>query len=136
MSIKRRLRAKLSESQGHRCCYCGIALIEVPKQHNSATLEHVIPEAAGGWDGKINLVVACRFCNEGRGTMLATSYFDLVKRFGREEAHRLGRRWHKRAIGQNPLQLRKKAIAQHKNGKLYRALAREYHARIAPTDVT
>ena len=128
---RRRWRIKLSEAQGHRCCYCGIPLIDAPRQQNSATLEHVIPEAAGGWDGDINLVVACKFCNEGRGTMLAASCFDLVVKLGREEANRLGLRWRKRIIGHNPLRLRENAISQHKRGKLYRMLAREYRKRIA-----
>ena len=131
VQTKRLLRMKLSEAQGHRCCYCGVALVEAPKQHNSATIEHVIPEAAGGWNGGLNLVVACNFCNEGRGPMLATSYFDLVIRVGREEANRLGRRWRKRIAGRNPRRLREKTISQHRRGKLYRVLAQEYHKRIA-----
>jgi len=134
MSTKRRLRAKLSEAQGHRCCYCGIALIESPNAHNSATIEHVVPEVAGGWNGDINLVAACNYCNAGRGAMLATSYFDLVARVGREEAHRLGRRWHKRTVGKNPLQFREKTLSQHRAGKLYRMLGKAYRERIARTD--
>jgi hypothetical protein len=124
-------RRRLSEAQGHRCCYCGIRLIDVPWQHNSVTLEHVIPKAAGAWNDDINLVVACRLCNEGRGTMLAASYFDLVLKHGRNEANRLGRRWRKRIVNRDPLSLRERAVSQHLRGPMYRTLAAEYLKRKA-----
>jgi hypothetical protein len=100
-------------------------LADIPSQHNSITLEHLVPKAVDAWNEDINLVVACRLCNQGRGTMLATSYFDLVSRYGRSEAHRLGRRWQKG----DPLRLREKAISQHRSGPMYRALGEEYRKR-------
>src|SRR5690242_12451898 len=81
---RRALRSVLAEAQGHRCCYCGIALAPSGAAHDAETLEHMIPVAAGGRDEWLNTVVACRLCNLGRGAMLATSYYDLVRRFGRE----------------------------------------------------
>ncbi|HEX3652724.1 MAG TPA: hypothetical protein VHU18_07865 [Rhizomicrobium sp.] len=100
-------------------------MTDIPGQHNSTTLEHLVPKAVDVWNGDINLVVACMLCNQGRGTMLVTSYFDLVKKHGRIEAHRLGRRWQKG----DPQGLREKAVSQHLRGTMYRGLAEEYRKR-------
>jgi hypothetical protein len=103
-------------------------LVDIQGQHNSTTLEHLIPKAAGAWNHKINFVVACRLCNEGRGTMLATSYFDLVAKQGRIEANRLGRQWRKRIASRDPRRLRETAVAQHRSGPLYKALGLAYRS--------
>jgi hypothetical protein len=130
--LARNLRAwrhRLSEAQGHRCCYCGIRLTNIRNQHNSATLDHLVPKAVGPWNDDVNLVVACWLCNEGRGPMLATSYFDLVSKRGRDEANRLGRLWRKRIAGTSPLRLREKAAAQHQRGPMYSVLAAAFRKR-------
>ncbi|MEJ1969621.1 MAG: HNH endonuclease [Rhizomicrobium sp.] len=126
-----RLRSRLSEAQGHRCCYCGIALAASGMEDDSATLEHVIPLAAGGWSGWMNIVVACRFCNLGRGAMMATTYFDLVRRFGRAAAHAKGRAWYKRQMSCGPDGAKRTCRKQHFAGPVYRALRHEYRQRIA-----
>ena len=127
MAASKRVRSRLSEAQGHRCCYCGICLVDIPRQHNSTTLDHLIPKTVDEWNAEINLVVACKLCNEGRGTMPAASYFDLVSRLGRSEANRLGRLRQKG----DPPRLREKAISQHLRGPMYRVLRKEYSKRIA-----
>jgi len=123
---RRVLRAALSEAQGHRCCYCGIALAPSGVAHDSETLEHMIPVAAGGRDEWLNVVVACRLCNLGRGAMLATSYFDLVRRVGREAAHVKGRAWYRRQMRRGPDGAKRVCEEQHRAGPIYRVLARTY----------
>ena len=124
------LRSILSEAQGHRCCYCGIALRAGGVRHDSETLEHVIPVAAGGRDEWLNTVVACRCCNLGRGPMLATSYFDLVRRLGRDVAHAKGRSWYRRQMLRGQDGARRVCQSQHRAGPLYRVLAQVYRHQL------
>jgi hypothetical protein len=116
----------LAEAQGHRCCYCGIALAPSGAAHDAETLEHMIPVAAGGRDEWLNTVVACRLCNLGRGAMLATSYYDLVRRFGREAAHEKGQAWYRRQMRRGPDGAKQACEKQHRAGPIYRVLARTY----------
>ena len=58
------LRARIEEQAHYRCGYClrtqellGLRL----------TLDHIIPEAAGGPTAEDNLWLACRRCNEFKG---------------------------------------------------------------------
>jgi 5-methylcytosine-specific restriction endonuclease McrA len=72
--IRRRLldaviRTKLSESQNHRCCYCGRVTNNIPFSKLQATLEHVIPKSRGGTNDYDNLVMACSACNNNRGSL-------------------------------------------------------------------
>jgi hypothetical protein len=129
------LRSLLSEAQGHRCCYCGIALCAGGTAHNSETLEHVIAVAAGGWDGWLNTVAACHLCNQGRGAMLAHSYFDLVLKFGRDAAHAKGRAWYRRQMRRGPDGATNTCCRQHRTGPIYRALATAYRQRLGRLNV-
>jgi hypothetical protein len=126
MSPTTRLRQRLSEAQAHRCCYCGIALVGAGNERNAATLEHVIPVCIGGWTGYSNIVVACRLCNFGRGTMLAASYFALVQKLGREGAYEKGRRWQRRHMIRKPGGQRDTAREQHEAATLFAGLSKEY----------
>lgn len=55
------IREYLLEKFDRRCVYCGIG--QQPLQ-----IEHVVPRARGGSDRVSNLVIACRACNETKGT--------------------------------------------------------------------
>lgn len=65
-SIRRRLRTH----QNGKCCYCG-QVMRTGKLGSpyAETIEHLQRRADGGSDGIHNLALACRSCNEGRGTM-------------------------------------------------------------------
>jgi len=63
---KIRVRKRLAEAQGWRCCYCGVRMIDGGQSPSSATLEHVVPRCQGGTDAEDNLVVACCTCNTAR----------------------------------------------------------------------
>jgi 5-methylcytosine-specific restriction endonuclease McrA len=59
--VRQDLRERLSEAQGHRCCYC-LADIRV-----GATLEHIWPISKAGRTNYDNCVAACYACNMERG---------------------------------------------------------------------
>ena len=77
------LRTKLSESQNHRCCYCGVkmwhkALGETGNKFNLATLEHLTCQKFSGEDSEENCVVACAWCNSKRGHESYDKFFVIV----------------------------------------------------------
>lgn len=57
-----RLRLAVLERDGWVCSTCGKAL-----EGDDATVDHVIPKAAGGTDDTSNLVSMCRTCNASKG---------------------------------------------------------------------
>lgn len=72
-----RLKARLFELQGGKCCYCGKAVrlapepwgLGNPTPDDFATLEHLQRKADGGSSHPDNLAVACFQCNTLRGEM-------------------------------------------------------------------
>jgi 5-methylcytosine-specific restriction endonuclease McrA len=54
--------ARRNRSDGTTCFYCGIGF--GPEGSSQRTVDHRVPRAAGGTDGLINVVFACRACNE------------------------------------------------------------------------
>ena len=58
------LRERIIQQAGHHCGYClrTEALMGMPM-----TLDHIIPQAAGGSTTEENLWLACRRCNEFKG---------------------------------------------------------------------
>lgn len=80
----RRLIARLSEAQNHRCAYCSVrfgAVIYFGRNHwweppwTLATVDHFIPRSQGGSYQWANLLAACKRCNELRGDEDAMSFF-------------------------------------------------------------
>jgi hypothetical protein len=69
------MRAVLSEAQNHRCCYCGVKMIDMRGDRLCATIDHVIPKSLGGSDDWENLVAACDLCNVTRGITDAFYFF-------------------------------------------------------------
>jgi len=64
-SIPARVRQRIAEEARHRCGYC---LRTEELMGMTMTLDHIIPEAAGGPSSEENLWLACRRCNEFKGT--------------------------------------------------------------------
>lgn len=64
-SISNKLRAQIEQDAGHRCGYClsDETLTGIP-----LSVEHILPEALGGKTIRTNLWLACRPCNEYKGT--------------------------------------------------------------------
>jgi 5-methylcytosine-specific restriction endonuclease McrA len=76
----------LSEAQNHRCCYCGCKMrlfnryiLNEILHDDAATFEHVIPRSHGGSDQWVNLVVACRQCNNNRNTLDAMTFYYFIQ---------------------------------------------------------
>ena len=78
---KRRLCRSLGQYQDFRCFHCGGHLLLMPIHYNSqnhchhlsfhphrATVDHIIPATFYGPLHTSNIVIACRVCNERRGT--------------------------------------------------------------------
>ena len=73
-------RARASEAQNHRCCYCGVLMCDPnPVDNQSLTLEHVVPRGNGGMEHPDNYVAACRRCNTKRSS---TPLEDFLKQIG------------------------------------------------------
>ncbi|ORE90684.1 HNH endonuclease [Stappia sp. 22II-S9-Z10] len=89
----------LSESQNHRCAYCGMN-VRLPGEEMSlvrnadfadrrtlrraytlmyATVDHLQPRSKGGSDDPDNLVMACRCCNSIKGTHPAEAAFVAIR---------------------------------------------------------
>jgi hypothetical protein len=63
-SKRKRWKLKQLAADPH-CQYCNTVL-----QSNTATVDHVIPLAAGGKDIPENWVLACHTCNTGKGNVI------------------------------------------------------------------
>jgi hypothetical protein len=62
---------RLSEQQGHRCCYCGKRTWtahygEKGIWQDMATVEHILARNDGGTSKQTNIVMACSQCNNER----------------------------------------------------------------------
>ncbi len=68
-SVKARVRA----TAGHRCGYC---LTQQRYAMQVLEIEHIIPVATGGTDMEENLWLACRLCNNAKGTK--TRGYDII----------------------------------------------------------
>lgn len=55
-------------SEGMRCCYCGIP--------TAATIEHLNPRASGGKSKLDNIALACPYCNTRKGKMQPQDFMD------------------------------------------------------------
>lgn len=74
------LRARLSEAQNHRCCYCGRVMHEDPSREDGVSLEHLQARADGGLTTYENCVAACRACNRTRGRKNPRRFYSGLQR--------------------------------------------------------
>jgi 5-methylcytosine-specific restriction endonuclease McrA len=61
------VREYLLEKWGRKCAYCGI-------EHVPLFVEHIYPKDRGGSNRVSNLAIACKPCNEKKGTMTAAEF--------------------------------------------------------------
>ncbi|MDJ0736019.1 MAG: HNH endonuclease signature motif containing protein [Nostocaceae cyanobacterium] len=73
-SIPETLKAKIRTQADNRCGYCLSLQMYVLKL---LEVEHIIPKAKGGSDDEDNLWLACRLCNNYKGTQ--TDAIDPVR---------------------------------------------------------
>ena len=68
--LRRRKRERFWEKWlskvGSVCYYCKTAINRTccPQCPNQATIDHLVPKSRGGTNAQVNLVWACRKCNE------------------------------------------------------------------------
>lgn len=70
------------EQQG-RCKYCNKFI-----KYTQATIDHMVPLAAGGADAPFNIAVACLPCNERKGQATAEQFMALITKEEQEKAAR------------------------------------------------
>jgi 5-methylcytosine-specific restriction endonuclease McrA len=54
--------ARANRDRGTHCYYCAVAFSEMPGCDR--TIDHRLPKSQGGTDALVNMVFACRACNE------------------------------------------------------------------------
>jgi 5-methylcytosine-specific restriction endonuclease McrA len=70
---------KVIDVKGNTCCYCKETVIYPPIGSGwDATREHVIPRSEGGTDGLVNLEIACKACNNTRGSSDLDIFFKKI----------------------------------------------------------
>jgi len=85
------LLRRLMESQGNRCCYCGLRWNQPwyhPHEQDAPSIEHFIPRFWGGKTNYDNCVAACRFCNTNYGSH---TYIRRIKKKRRRIDFRYGK---------------------------------------------
>ena len=65
MAVRPRNRFEVFKRDGFQCQYCGRRVPDVTLE-----VDHILPKAEGGKDGRDNLITACVDCNRGKGAVL------------------------------------------------------------------
>jgi 5-methylcytosine-specific restriction endonuclease McrA len=65
---------KVWDRCGGLCHYCGRAMVRMPNDRLSFTLDHVIPRSRGGSNHLSNLVGSCAECNGDKGSLTGEEY--------------------------------------------------------------
>ena len=73
------IREYLLEKYDRKCVFC-------KQESRIPNVEHNIPKSKGGTDRLSNLVLACKRCNDEKGTMTGVEYFEVLLK--REEKKR------------------------------------------------
>lgn len=84
MSVSKETKHAVLEAADFCCHYCS---------GKATTVDHKIPQAAGGSDARSNLLPACEPCNVAKSTMSYDLYVRFTRRFGRPER---AQSWQKR----------------------------------------
>lgn len=71
---KRAARVEAWTEQDCNCCYC-----KAPLTRDELTAEHKEARKHGGSDERRNIAAACRWCNEGRGSLPKAKFMKLLK---------------------------------------------------------
>jgi len=68
-------KKRIFQRDNWRCHYCGCQCHGRDSSRTDyATIDHKFPLSRGGDSRQVNLVTACRGCNEGKGDMTAVEY--------------------------------------------------------------
>ena len=90
---------RLIREHGGKCHYCGRDVTKKRDGSRLATRDHIVPQSEGGTLRPNNLVLACKRCNNIRGS---TPYGEFLERAKAGDLpnirYRLAHTWHRRAI--------------------------------------
>jgi 5-methylcytosine-specific restriction endonuclease McrA len=78
--------ARTNRDQGTNCYYCGIAFSDAPGLDR--TIDHRHPRSKGGTDLLVNMVFACRACNERKADSDEADFVESTWLAGRQ--HQFG----------------------------------------------
>ena len=67
------IKAKIKKRDGYTCGYCGC------KNKLLMTIDHRVAKTRGGSDDEANLVTACFFCNQLKGSKTESEFKKFVK---------------------------------------------------------
>lgn len=67
---RRKVVPKLLDRDGNACYYCR----EPFTDERVPTIDHIVPISEGGGNTQANMVLACDWCNEKRGTKTVDQY--------------------------------------------------------------
>lgn len=110
---ERRYLQPLMERQQGRCFYCLRMLTA-----ESAALDHLIPQVAGGNNSHRNIVVSCYECNSRKQALVAEDYFRVLYRDG--------------VLGQNDLKERLETLSQVMAGTIIPVVGQGAQQPVAP----
>lgn len=71
--------SRIAKAKAIRCHYCGL-----PVAPQSATREHIKPQASGGGDQQSNVVISCARCNSMRSSKPYAEFKALMLPIKRE----------------------------------------------------
>ena len=71
---RRRLKAKLSSGQNHRCGVCSSSFERI----GQVTIDHMMPSGMGGANSVYNAAAVCEPCNKRRGLLIENMCRDGV----------------------------------------------------------
>lgn len=81
---RRNQKQKLWHRQGGRCHYCQIEMRyrTNPLKDYTATIDHLKPKSKSGTNSIDNLVLACKRCNEMKGSKTEKKFLELLRLAG------------------------------------------------------
>lgn len=77
--------ARRNRDRGTHCFYCGVAFSAEPGFDR--TIDHRLPRSQGGTDALVNMVFACRACNESKADRDEDTFVASTWLADRRQAH-------------------------------------------------
>lgn len=89
MCRSRRIRVDAFVKGVRRCPCCKVQMTWQACDKQAATVEHIIPKSVGGTYDRVNILVSCAKCNNGRATKNWLVFVDELTKLTEEEKEEL-----------------------------------------------
>lgn len=90
-NVRLRHRVETYRADGFRCVYCGKDLLADSDALLMATVDHIVPRAAGGGNGEANRATCCSACNRLKDCRRVTSIEEGRQVIARQRTEELAR---------------------------------------------